>query len=256
MMGHYHPTLRHTMTRFIRFSICCLAILLSTGVSAQRTPPQVVATNQDNAAETLRFSVEAQREVTNDLIIAQLFFELTDTSPATLSQKINQTITKALETAKTYPDIKIQTSGSTTAPVYTKSGGKIEAWRMRSDIRLETENIKVLSELIGKLQTTLMLSDISMTLSPQIRTQAIEGVTVDAIRAFEQRAKLLASTRGKRYRIRNMDINDSGFAVNRVMTMMADKSSSKYFSSGSGIPLESGNSTVTVNIHGSIELID
>lgn len=242
------------MTFFIRLLTCLLISSIGvTTVHAQRAPRTPAAQNIEG--ETLSFSIDTQQRAINDLMTAELFIEQTDTQPAVLSQHINQTIAKALETAKAYPDVQVQTSGISTAPLYAKSGGKIESWRMRSDIRLETKNFKSLSELVGKLQTTLMLANITMALSPETRTQAIEAATVDAIHAFEKRAKLLASTRGKRYRIISMDINDSGFTPLRVMAMASD---SKLFSSASGssVPLEGGSSTVTINIRGSIELLD
>lgn len=201
---------------------------------------------------TAEFSAEASRSTPNDLAIAQLYAEQSGPDTATVARQVNRSIANAIESARGYPDIKVQSAGTSTWPVYTKGGGKIEAWRMRSEIRLESRNAAALSELVGKLQSSLAVSNIAMQPAPDTRRKAADEATVDAIRAFEQRAELVGSTLGKRYRIHRLNISESGsqppiFAKMRGAAMMAEAAPA---------PIEAGESEVSVTVNGSIELLD
>lgn len=206
----------------------------------------------DLGIRTAEFSAEASRSTPNDLAIAQLYAEQSGPDTATVARQVNRSITSAIESARGYADIKVQSAGTSTWPVYAKGGGKIEAWRMRSEIRLESRNAAALSELVGKLQSTLAVSNIGMQPAPDTRRKAADEATVDAIRAFEQRAALVGSTLGKRYRIHRLNISESGsqppiFAKMRASAMMAEAAPA---------PIEAGESEVSVTVNGSIELLD
>ena len=201
---------------------------------------------------TAELSADASRPAPNDLAIAQLYAEQSGPDAAAVARQVNRNIASAIETARSYQDIKVQSAGTSTWPVYAKTGGRIEAWRMRSEIRLETRNTAALSELVGKLQASLAVSNISMQPAEETRRKAADEATVDAIRAFEQRAALIASTLGKNYRIHRLNISESGarppiYAKMRTSAMMAEAAPA---------PMEGGESDISVSVNGSIELLD
>lgn len=201
---------------------------------------------------TAEFSAQASRSTPNDLVIAQLYAEQSGPDTATVARQVNRSIANAIESARAYPGVKIQSAGTATWPVYAKGGGKIEAWRMRSEIRLESRDSSALSELVGNLQNSLAVSNLSMQPAPDTRRKAADEATVDAIRAFEQRAELIGTTLGKRYRIHRLNISESGsqppiFAKMRATAMMAEAAPA---------PIEAGESEVSVTVSGSIELLD
>lgn len=201
---------------------------------------------------TAELSADASRPAPNDLAIAQLYAEQSGPDAAAVARQVNRNIASAIETARSYQDIKVQSAGTSTWPVYAKTGGRIEAWRMRSEIRLETRNTAALSELVGKLQASLAVSNISMQPAEETRRKAADEATVDAIRAFEQRAALIASTLGKNYRIHRLNIAESGarppiYAKMRTSAMMAEAAPA---------PMEGGESDISVSVNGSIELLD
>ena len=203
---------------------------------------------------TVEFSAEASRAAPNDLVVATLYSERSGTDAAALAREVNRTIASALDTARPYSSVKTQTAGTSTWPVYGKDGrGRVESWRMRAEIRLEGRDVGAISELIGKLQATLALAQVVMQPAPETRRKVADDATVDALRAFEKRAELIAGTLGRRYRLHQLSIAESGshppfLARMRAAPAMAAEAASA--------PLEGGESQVGVSVTGRIELLD
>jgi len=229
----------------------CLA--LGTALASPfATLPAAAAT--ETSGPSIEFTAEASRPAPNDLGVAILFAESSGKNAAELAKGINQRIANALELARSAPHVKAQSGGVSTWPVYTQNGqGRIESWRMRSEIRIESQDLGALSELIGKLQADLALSHVAMQPAPETRRKIIEEATVGAIRAFEQRAALIAEAMGKRYRIAHMAIGDNGLQPPMPIRMRAAPA---MMTDSAPAALEGGESELGVSINGRIELLD
>lgn len=203
-------------------------------------------------ATTIELSAEASRAAPNDLATAVLFAERNGPNPAAVAREVNRDIAAALEIARTRADIKVQSGNTSTWPVHAQDGkGRIEAWRMRSEIRLESRNLAAMSEVVGELQASLALAHISMQPAPETRRKVVDEATVDALRAFEQRAALIAGALGRKHRIAHLAVGDSGFQPPmprmRAAAMVAEAAAA---------PLEGGESQISVQVSGRIELVD
>ncbi|MDX5363386.1 MAG: SIMPL domain-containing protein [Pseudazoarcus pumilus] len=219
------------------------ALLIALSAPALAKPP---------AATTIDLSAEAGSKAENDLGRAQLYFEATDKSAPALAAKVNRAIADALETAKPYTTVMTSTAGSSTYPVHDREGNRIEAWRMRSTIELESRDMGALSALIGQLQQTLLIANLNMQPAPETRAKAANVAAVDAIRAFEERAEVLSNALGKRYRIRHLSVQHGGSTP--VYPMM--RASAMSFAKDESAPLQGGQSEITVTVSGTIELTD
>lgn len=198
----------------------------------------------------VEFAVEANRPAPNDLARASAFVEASDANAAELAKRVNSTIAAALNTAKTYPNIKVKSGATHTYPNYGKSGRNIESWRMRSEIQLETRDIAALSELLGKLQASLAVGQIQLLPAPETRKKIEDEATLEAIAAFRARAKLLADALGKPYRIKQMSINMGGHPP--VVPVMARATAMA--AEAVPAPIEAGESNISVSVSGQIEL--
>jgi predicted secreted protein len=118
-------------------------------------------------------------------------------TPGDLSRQINSMIADALKIAKASPGIKTQTGNTSTYPVYSAKGGKIESWHMRSELVLESTNIAALSELLGKLQGSLAVSSVVLQPSPETRKKVENDAMLEALGAFKTRAKVIADAMGQ-----------------------------------------------------------
>jgi len=209
------------------------------------------------AAETkvtgtlIDFQAQAQRTAPNDLGRAVAYFETNSAHPADLANKVNTVIAAALVMAKNHPAVKVRTGSSQTFPIYAKNSRSIESWRMRSELLLESRDAAALSELVGKLQSSLAVGNIGFAPAPETRRKIEDDTAVDAIGNFSEKALRYASSLKKRYRIVSMNIGTQG-AVSpapsfRAMAMVADSAP---------MPVEAGESQITVTVNGQIELTD
>ena len=201
------------------------------------------------AALVVELSSESSRPAVNDLAQATVSAEATGATPGELSRQINHLISEALKKTKAYPSVKVKTGGTSTYPVYAKNG-KIESWRMRSDISLESGDTAALSELLGKLQSSMGVSSLSMLPAPETRRKAENEAMLDAIDLFKARAKLLAEAMGKNYGITQLTVSTEGRHAPPLMR--AAKAMSVEMAAP--MPLESGESLVTVSVSGKIEI--
>ena len=201
------------------------------------------------AATSIELSAEANRPAVNDLVRATVSAEASGTTPGELSRQVNNLIADALKTARAYPGVKTQSGGSSTYPIYAKSG-KIESWRMRSDLSLESGDSTDLSELLGKLQGSLAVSSLVLQPSPETRKKAENEAILDAMAAFKARAKVIAEALGKPYRIKQLTVSSSG----RVVQPMFRSAAKAMTAEAAPMPMEAGESLVSVTISGQIEL--
>jgi len=229
----------------MRYALATCLLLSSAPLLAQTAPAPASGT-------LIELSAEASRPTANDLFRATVFSEATHANSATLARQVNQQIATALAVTKEYSAVKTRTGGTYTYPIYGKNDRNIESWRMRSEIQLESRDAPALAELLGKLQSSLGVSQINASPAPETAQKAEADATVGAIQAFRERAGLIAGTLGKKYKIREMSVGSNSrgpvFPVMRAKAMMA--------ADAAPMPVEGGESQVQVNITGKIELTD
>jgi predicted secreted protein len=141
-----------------------------------------------------RISLDARvtEEVDNDVMRAALFVEMQDVDAAKLAEKVNQATNDAVKTAKGFTGLRVRTSGYATYPVTDKS--KIVRWRSRSEISVEGEDFRRMTEAIGKLQAVMQLGTVSFSVSLAKRAKAEDGLTQSAIAEFLRKAE--SATKG------------------------------------------------------------
>jgi len=213
-----------------------------------------LVTLSSNAAETgaatiIELSTEASHTAINDLVRATVVAEATGTTPGELSQQVNTQIAGALKTAKAYASVKTQSGSTSSYPVYAK-GGKIESWRMRSELVLESVDTGAISELLGKLQDSLGVASLVLLPAPATRKSAEDQAILDAINAFNSRATMIAGTFNKTYRVKQISVNTGG----RIAQPMFRAAARSALADNVAIPVESGESLISATVSGQIEL--
>jgi predicted secreted protein len=201
---------------------------------------------------TVELAAEASRPAANDLARATVFAEATGATPGELGKRVNGLIADGLKMARSYGSVRVQSGATHTHPVYGK-GNRIEGWRMRSDLTLESTDAAALSELLGKLQVSLGVANLSMLPAAETRRKAETEATIAALAAFRERARVIADALGKSFRIRHLSVSSSGrppvMPVMRAAAMAADAAPPP-------MPLEAGESLVSSTVSGQIELIE
>lgn len=204
------------------------------------------------AGPLIDLSVDSSRPAANDMVRATVYSEANGSNPGDLARKVNQEIAEALKQAKAKSGITVKSGQQTTYPVYGQ-GRRIETWRMRSELILESRDAAAMSELVGQLQQMrLAVGELSQMPSPETRQKVQDEVLKDALQAFQARAALIGQQFGKSWKIKTMSIQQGAQGpMPKVYmaraAMMADAAPA---------PIEAGESQLTTSISGQIELAD
>lgn len=204
------------------------------------------------AGTIVDLAAEASRPAANDMVRANMFSESTGANPAELARRVNQEVAEALKVIKAKSVVTVKSGHQSTYPIYGKDQ-KIENWRMRSELVLESKELATVSELIAQLQQMrLALGSVSQMPSPETRRLVEDETTRDAIRAFQRRAALIAGQLGKTWKIKQLNIQQGGGAPMPMLRMARNA----MLAEAAPAPFEAGESLLTTNISGQIELAD
>lgn len=200
--------------------------------------------------DRIHLSVSASAQLENDTMVATVYAQEEGSKAAELSNIVNQRIRRALDLVKTHPEIKHQTNTYSSRPIY--SNKKIKGWRVSQSLRLESKDMTLMSDVLGKLQSDLALQSMQFTVSPDSKNQQDEKLIDKALQAFEKRAQQVVKKLGrKNYKIVDINISTSGLRgvrqqyPMRAMTMDAAESAPA---------ISAGEQTVSVTVSGNIEL--
>ena len=158
----------------------------------------------------MSFSVERSREVANDWVTAVVGTSDEDSDAARLADRVNKTMNWALDIAKQARGVEVKSGGYTTHPVHDKDG-KIARWAASQDLILEGSDVDAVSELVGKLQSKLLLRSIAFSVSPETRRKTEDALIGDVLTAFQERAKRVSAGLGARdYELVSLSIQTPG----------------------------------------------
>ncbi|MGH0030615.1 MAG: SIMPL domain-containing protein [Myxococcota bacterium] len=213
-------------------------------------PPPASADEGDEARQRVRFRVESAREVPNDWIVAVVGIDAEDVDPAALADTVNRSMGWALEQARAEKRVESKSGGYHTQPVYEK--GKLRRWRARQDLILEGADADAIAELVGTLQSRLLLRSFQFQISEPTRAAVEEELVAEALAAFQKRAELVRKSLGASgWVLDDVSIDTGGFSPRpehmvRARAMSADSVTAPAF--------EAGESRIVVGVNGSIAL--
>jgi predicted secreted protein len=197
------------------------------------------------------FSAERSRDVANDWVTAVIGTSDEDSDAARLADRVNQTMKWALDTAKKARGVEVKSGGYTTHPVYGKDG-KIARWGASQDLILESADVDAVSELVGKLQSRLLLRSIAFSVSPETRAKVEEALIGELLAGFQERSKKIQEGLGARdWELVSLSIQTPGMPGPVPMYARAEMAMDKAVAAPS---FESGQSTLTIRADGTIEL--
>jgi predicted secreted protein len=205
-----------------------------------------------HAAATVDLAAEASRPAINDQVRAVVYSEAQGNNPAELARRVNQEITAGLKLIRGKQGVSVKSGNQSTFPVYGRDQ-KIESWRMRSELILESRDQGAVSELLGELQQRrLAVGQVTQMPSPETRRKVEDEATRDAIKAFQERAAVIADALGKKWKIKQLSVSQQG----SHMPMPVFRAAKAMMAEAMPAPLEAGESQLTTTVNGQIELLD
>lgn len=228
-----------------KFTHALIALFLFSSVGINNA----LAHEEETHYDRIHLSVSASAQLENDTMVATVFAQEEGSQAAELSSVVNQRIRRALELVKQHPEIKHQTNTYSSNPIY--SNNKIKGWRVSQSLRLESKDMALMSDVLGKLQNDLALQSMQFTVSSESKNQQDEKLIDKALEAFEKRAQQVVKKLGRKdYKIVDINISTSGarglqpqYAM-RAMVMDAESSPA----------ISAGEQTVSITVSGNIEL--
>ncbi len=198
--------------------------------------------------DRVHLSASAQTQIENDTVIATIYAQEEGSDAVQLANLVNERINEAIKFVKQHDAIKLQTNNYSTIPVYHKN--KITGWRVRQSLRLESQDMTLMSEVLGHLQQSLSLQGINFAVSPGLKNRTDDELISEALMVFEQRAKnITQQLRRKNYKIVDINVSTSVNHLarrNYEAAVMASKVAAP--------SIEAGEQTIQVSISGQIEM--
>lgn len=229
------------MQRLTLFSL----VLLISGIA--------VASDQKSPTyDRVALSVSAEKRVSNDRIVAELYTEREGEVVSKIASEVNENIAWALELAEDAQAVSAQTTGYYSQPVYREQ--TIIGWRVRQSLKLESQDAAQLSQLIGKLQKRLAINALSYNISPEVRANEEDDLIAQALASFQKRAQLITEQLGRsNFRIVHLDVVTAG-APGRPHQYSRMAATMEAADSPAPPAIESGVQVVRVRVNGTIEL--
>jgi len=212
-----------------------------------------------SAADTLfnvyNFSSEASAEIDNDLMTATLLVQDEDKDSALLANKINTTMSWAVELLQPFSTIKSRTRDYQTYPRYdTSQSRRLIGWRATQTLQLETDDFKAAGKAIQSLQEKLQVQGIRMSVKTATREMASTALIKKALFAFRDRAQLVQDTMGaKSYSIVDVSIQ-TGDSGGPMYDDQAPRMEMMRSAVSTEPAIEAGSSRVSVQVYGRIQL--
>ena len=223
-----------------------LAALLAVPALALAQAPDTASPGLFNLVS---LQAQAEREVANDLLGATLAAEAEGSDPAQLAADVNRRMQAALAIAKSYGAVRPRSGTYQTFPVYDNNS-RISRWRARQELRLESADFAAATELIGKLQATLVVAGMTLSVSPDARKLAENTLIPEALAAFDERARLVRDAmKAKSYRMRNLQISGGGTSYPVPMPARA-----MAMSSAPAPAVEAGTTRILITVSGTVQL--
>lgn len=194
----------------------------------------------------------ATATVANDRLQAWLRAEAENPSPAVAASQVNAIVAKALAAARSYPAVKVATTGYSTQQIVEK--GKPSRWRVTQTVSLDSADFTAAATLITRLQDEdgLLFSGMGFSLGDKTRRDAEDGVTRQAIRSWQSRAEQAAQGLGfGGWRPGHVTVQASDGG--RVYPTMMRAQASPGFAPAP-VALEAGTTDVTVTVTGEATL--
>jgi predicted secreted protein len=189
----------------LRLPPIAAAIALTTVLALLPGAPARAADGGGDADKPplLGISADASREVANDEMNVLLRVERQSDELATANRDALARIDALLARARGVAGVESSLAGVGSNPIYAESkadGGprerRITGWHVHADATLKSRDIEALSKLVGEFGDQARILSIGFAVSQQTRRQVESELLVEAAKAFDERARILAQSLG------------------------------------------------------------
>lgn len=232
------------------------ALALALLIAVLAWPVTGTAQDRSVVSDVLNLSGSASAEAAPDLAVVTMTVVRDGADSASLTQDIEQVMTRALADAKSVTAVTAASGGFSTNPHYDSKGART-SWQVRAELILRSRDFVALGKLAGKLSAPtdgLQITSSGFEVSPELRQDVETELVERAIANFKARAAQASRALGYAgYTLREVTVGQaqlSGGPHPMPIRMMAAASSSPSVA----LPLESGRATLQLEVHGSVQM--
>lgn len=235
------------------------ALSMAQPVFAQNpAPTSAAAESAANRSPELTLQATASSEVKQDTVRISLSAETEAADQPTAGKKLTEMLDDVAKRARDTKGVDVRTGSFNVWPNSTSSskGKTSTTWRGQGEIILESKDFAAAGALASKLSDKTAISNISFSLSREVREAEERKLLKEAAQAFKDRALAAANAFGfSGYRLSKLELGGAGGVtpMPRMMGAMA-KDASGAAGYSADVPLEAGDVTVSISVNGTIVL--
>ena len=232
------------------------ALTMAQPVFAQAQAP--AAESVANRSPELTLQATASSEVKQDTVRISLSAEVDAPDQPAAGKKLTALLDDVVKRARDTKGVDVRTGSFNVWPNSSSSSKVVKnaGWRGQGEIILESKDFAAAAALASKLSDKTAISNISFSLSREVREAEERKLLKEAAQAFKDRALAASNAFGfSGYRLSKLELGGSGGVtpMPRMMGAMAkDASGGAAFSAD--VPLEAGDVTVSISVNGTIVL--
>ncbi|MCL4738526.1 MAG: SIMPL domain-containing protein [Burkholderiaceae bacterium] len=241
------PAPRDRRLRRAALAFVAVGLFVAGAAQAQTLPPP---------ENVVQLSAEAATEVTLDRL--QLVFSTRREGPeaAPVQQQLQQALEAALTVARAAArpgEVDVRTGNFSLSPRYDGRGGT-SGWVGSAELIVEGSDRAAIAALAGRIQT-MSVARTGWTLSRGARERAEEEITAEAVARFRAKADRSARLFGfTGWLLREVSVGADGPPPGLPRPAIAMGARAASAEMDAPLPIEAGRATVTVSVHGSVQL--
>ena len=237
---------------FNSLSAALLLALCSTVAQAQSSAIQGVPAQ---STQIVHLSASASAQVTQDWLVMTLAVQKEGADATTVQKQIKAQLASALALAQVSAQaglLDVSTGQLSVSPRYGRDG-KTNGWTGVAELVLQGRDVDRITSVAGRVQG-MTVSQMQWEVSPELKRQTESRIQGQAVAQFQSRASALASSFGfgtyglREVRVTNQESTGEQPQL-RIAALQMDAAPSPM-----PIPAQAGQSRVTVNVSGSIQL--
>ncbi len=234
---------------FIRYVLTAAVCTASVGAAiAQPNEPPA-------PRNVVQLSATASVDVRQDLLTMVLATTREGLEPGAVQAELKTTLDAALNAAKLQEapgQLDVRTGNFSLYPKQNKDG-RIASWQGRAELVLEGRDFARISAVAGHIQT-MTVSQSMFGLSREQRASAERDAQQQAIRSFRDKSIEIAKGFGMTSAsVREVSVQANDQYPPPILRMRSIAAPAA-MSADAPVPVEAGNSTVTVTVQGSVQL--
>lgn len=214
----------------------------------------VLASDPPVPSGVVALTASASVEVTRDLMAVTLSATREGTDASTVQSALKQALDAALLEARAAArtgQIDVRIGNFSMNPRYSPKG-QLNGWQGTAELVIEGRDLTGIGQLAGRIQS-MTIARVAQGLSREQREKAESGVTAQAIARYRAQAAEVTKQFGyASYSVREVSVNGNEQGGPEPMMMRA-----KVFAAAADAPLpvEAGQTSVTVTVSGTVQML-